>query len=56
MKLFSELPILQPSFRCLKLTKKADTEVYDACDQDNVVLPYFCKIGKCVGIEHSINK
>ncbi|VDI40979.1 Hypothetical predicted protein, partial [Mytilus galloprovincialis] len=39
-----ELPNLLPSFRCLKLTKQADTEVYDACDKQNVVLPFFCKL------------
>ncbi|XP_076084791.1 uncharacterized protein LOC143055516 [Mytilus galloprovincialis] len=38
-----DLPNLLPSFRCLKLTKQADTEVYVACDKENV-LPYFCKI------------
>ncbi|VDI71632.1 Hypothetical predicted protein [Mytilus galloprovincialis] len=38
-----ELPNLLPSFRCLKLTKHAGTEVYYACDNKNVVLPFFCK-------------
>ncbi|VDI47543.1 Hypothetical predicted protein [Mytilus galloprovincialis] len=39
-----ELPNLLPSFRCLKLTKQTDTEEYGACDKENVILPFFCKI------------
>ncbi|CAG2248515.1 unnamed protein product [Mytilus edulis] len=50
-----ELPNLLPSFRCLKLTKQADSEVYDACDKQNVVLPFFCKLGMIIGIVISIS-
>ncbi|CAC5371290.1 unnamed protein product [Mytilus coruscus] len=39
----NDMPTLLPSFRCLKLTKSAKSEIYVACDNNGIVLPFYCK-------------